>query len=82
MGYSPWVHKESDTTEQSTLSSSSSSSSSSLQLSRKERSMFNLGVPTVCEYCVKSWAYRRGQRKCVMATMMFIVTHSLKLGSY
>ena len=77
MGYSPWVHKESDTTEQSTLSSSSS-----LQLSRKERSMFNLGVPTVCEYCVKSWAYRRGQRKCVMATMVFIVTHSLKLGSY
>ena len=77
MGYSPWVHKESGTTEQSTLSSSSS-----LQLSRKERSMFNLGVPTVCEYCVKSWAYRRGQRKCVMATMVFIVTHSLKLGSY
>ena len=76
VGYSPRVHKESDTTEQSTLSSSS------FQLNRKERSIFNLGVPTMCEYCVKSWAYRRGQRKCVMATIVFIVMHSLKLDSY
>ena len=35
-------------TEQSTLSSSS------FQLNREERSIFNLGVPTMCEYCAKS----------------------------
>ena len=52
------------------------------QLSGREgRSICNLGVPTVCVYCAKSWAHRRGQRKRVTATIMFMVTQNLKLDS-